>query len=208
MTDPSDTQFVAAEWSPVAVRLLQGVIYGDDNTELWDVLLANVSALSEYFSKIGLALIVDEPDAMAYLRQIDEEDSAIDSAVVPRLFRRTPLGYDATLLCVLLRDELRQFEEQDVQNERCVILQAELFVLWEAFYPDEKDDVKLNRQLSVTLKKLEELKFVRLFEKDPPSWEIRRILKARVPLGDLERLRLSLVAAVGNLSAQHTEETL
>jgi hypothetical protein len=44
---------------------------------------------------------------------------------------------------------------------------------------------------------MEELKFVRPFEKDPPTWEIRRIIKARLPLADLERLRVTLAAATG-----------
>ena len=43
-----------ADWSPVAVRLLQGVVYHDDNLELWEQLLENVSPLSEYFAKLGL----------------------------------------------------------------------------------------------------------------------------------------------------------
>ena len=186
-----------ADWSPVAVRLLQGVVYHDDNLELWEQLLENISPITEYFGKLGLLLVVDEPDAMAYLRQLDEEEIPSDFPPVPRLFRRTPLGYEATLLCVLLRDELRQFEEEDVQNERSVITQSDLLALWEAFFPDQTDSVRLNRSLTTALRKMEELKFVRQFEKDPPSWEIRRIIKARLPLSDLERLRLSMVAAVG-----------
>ena len=186
-----------ADWSPVAVRLLQGVVYHDDNLELWEQLLENISPITEYFGKLGLLLVVDEPDAMAYLRQLDEEEIPSDFPPVPRLFRRTPLGYEATLLCVLLRDELRQFEEEDVQNERCVITQSDLLALWEAFFPDQTDSVRLNRSLTAALRKMEELKFVRQFEKDPLSWEIRRIIKARLPLSDLERLRLSMVAAVG-----------
>ena len=186
-----------ADWSPVAVRLLQGVVYHDDNLDLWEQLLENVSPITEYFGKLGLLLVVDEPDAMAYLRQLDEEEIQPDFPAVPRLFRRTPLGYEATLLCVLLRDELRQYEEEDVQNERCVISQSDLLALWEAFFPDQTDSVRLNRSLIAALRKMEELKFVRQFEKEPPSWEVRRIIKARLPLADLERLRLSLVAAVG-----------
>lgn len=184
----------------MAVRLLQGVVYHDDNLDLWEQLLENVSPITEYFGKLGLLLVVDEPDAMAYLRQLDEEEIPLDFPAVPRLFRRTPLGYDATLLCVLLRDELRQYEEEDVQNERCVIAQSDLLALWEAFFPDQTDSIRLNRSLTAALRKMEELKFVRQFEKDPPSWEIRRIIKARLPLSDLERLRLSLVAAVGKKS--------
>ena len=181
----------------MAVRLLQGVVYHDDNLDMWEQLLENVSPITEYFGKLGLLLVVDEPDAMAYLRQLDEEEIQPDFPAVPRLFRRTPLGYEATLLCVLLRDELRQYEEEDVQNERCVITQNDLLALWEAFFPDQSDSVRLNRSLTAALRKMEELKFVRQFEKEPPSWEVRRIIKARLPLADLERLRLSLVAAIG-----------
>jgi hypothetical protein len=195
------------DWSPVAVRLLQGVVYHDDNVDLWEQLLENVSPLTEYFGKLGLILVVDEPDAMAYLRQLDDEEVSPDHAHVPRLFRRTPLGYDATLLCVLLRDELRQYEEEDVQNERCVISQGDLLSLWEAFFPKQSDSVRLNRSLTAALRKLEELKFVRQFEKEPPSWEIRRIIKARLPLADLERLRLSLAAAVGKNDQETSDES-
>ena len=179
------------------MRLLQGVVYHDDNLELWEQLLENTSPITEYFGKLGLLLVVDEPDAMAYLRQLDEDEIPPDFPPVPRLFRRTPLGYEATLLCVLLRDELRQYEEEDVQNERCVITQSDLLALWEAFFPDQTDSVRLNRSLTAALRKMEELRFVRQFEKDPPSWEIRRIIKARLPLSDLERLRLSMVSVVG-----------
>jgi hypothetical protein len=194
------------DWSPVAVRLLQGVVYHDDSREMWEQLLENVSPLTEYFGKLGLLLVVNEPDAMAYLRQLDEEEIPMDYPSIPRLFRRTPLGYDATLLCVLLRDELRQYEEEDVQNERCVVSQMDLLSLWEAFFPDQTDSVRLNRSLTAALRKMEDLKFVRPFEKDPPTWEIRRIIKARLPLADLERLRLTLAAAVGNSSEENGAE--
>lgn len=185
-----------SEWSPVAVRLLQGVVYHDDSEEVWELLLRSVSPLSEYFAKIGLLLVVDEADAMAYLRQFDEDETPPDYPTLPRLFRRSPLGYEATLLCVMLRDELLRFEENDVQNDRCVIAQSDLLAVWQAFFPDSEDAVKLNRGLGATLRKLEDLKFVRQFEKEPPSWEIRRIIKARLPLADLERLRQSLILEV------------
>lgn len=183
-----------AEWSAAAVRLLQGVIYNDDSHATWETLLRNVSPLSDYFAKLGLQLIIDETCAMAYLRQPEDDDVPADYQSVPRLFRRSQLSYDATLLCVLLRDELRRYEEEDLQNERCVVSQNELLEVWKNFFPEE-DEVKRNRQLSAGLRKLEELKFVRQFEKDPPSWEVRRIIKARLPLSELERIRQSLVAA-------------
>lgn len=187
-----------AEWGAVAVRLLQGVVYHDDNADTWECLQRSVSQLTDYFSKIGLQLIVDEADAMAYLRQPEDDEIDPEHEHVPRLFRRSPLTYDATLLCVLLRDELRIFEEEDVQNERCVVVQSDLLAVWQAFFPESSDEAKLNRALTVALRKLEDLKFVRQFEKEPASWEVRRIIKARLPLAELERLRQSLVEAAAS----------
>ncbi len=42
-----------------------GVVYHDDNPRTWDVLVRSVSPLAEYFSKIGLLLVVDESEGMA-----------------------------------------------------------------------------------------------------------------------------------------------
>jgi Domain of unknown function (DUF4194) len=196
----SNRPSMPADWSVAAVRLLQGVVYHDDSEKTWDAILRSVSPLTEYFAKIGLLLIVNESDGMAYLRQLDEEEAAPERESIPRLFRRTPLGYEASLLCVLLRDLLRQFEEDDVQNERCVHRQDDLLAIWKAFFRHQHDEVKLNRTLQSSLRKLEELKFVKQFEDEPPSWEIRRILKARLPLEDLERLKVSLLSAAESMS--------
>jgi len=176
--------------------LLQGVLYHDDSEANWDILLRNATPISDYFAKLGLLLVVDEADAMAYLRQFDEEEWPTDYPEIPRLFRRQPLTYETTLLCVLLRDELRRFEEQEIFSDRCIIAQSDLLSIWQAFFPEEHDTVKLNRQLGTALRRLEDMKFVKQFEKEPPTWEVRRILKARVPLEDLERLRQSLIDEV------------
>jgi len=184
------------DWSPAAVRLLQGVVYYDDHAKVWDSILRFQTPLQEYFSKIGLALIVDEPDGMAYLRQVNDDADTTEFDSLPRLFRRTPLGYEASLLAVLLRDLLRQFEEEDLQNQRCVVPQRDLLDLWRAFFSRQNDEVKLNRTLQSSLRKLEDLKFVKQFEDEPPSWEIRRILKARIPIRELETLKAALTARV------------
>lgn len=184
------------EWSGVAVRLLQGVLYHDDSEQNWEILLRNTTLLSDYFAKLGLMLVVDEADAMAYLRQFDEEEWPNDYPEIPRLFRRQPFSYEATLLCVLLRDELRRFEEQEVFSDRCIIAQSDLLPVWQAFFRAEQDAVRLHRQLGSALRKLEDMKFVKQFEKEPPTWEVRRILKARVPLEDLEKLRQALLSEV------------
>ncbi len=175
------------DWSLAAVRLLQGPVYSDDNA--WELTLRHQSALSDYYARIGLMLIVDEAEGLAYLRQLAEDEARDEYQDLPRLFRRTRLGYDVTLLCVLLRDELRRFEEEDLDNSRCVIEQSDVLDVWKSFFPSSEDEVRLHRSLDSAFKKLETLRFVSRFGDTPGSWEVRRILKARLPVAELERLK-------------------
>lgn len=179
-------------WAAAAVKLLQGIVYHDDPGEAWEAILSGVTPLSDYFTRIGLLLVVNEEDGLAYLRQIEPETLPPDYPSIPKLFRSVQLSFEASLLCVLLRDELRRFEEEIHRDSRCVVLQSTLLEIWQSLIPNEGDAVRANRSLGGQLRKLEELKFVRRFEEEPASWEVRRILKARLPLAELERLRSNL----------------
>ncbi len=182
------------EWSIAAVRLLQGVVYADDE-KLWGVVLSSRSALEGYFARIGLSLVVDENERYAFVRQWEEDEYPEGYEPLPKLVRKSSLGYTATLLAVLLRDEYRRFEEDDLHNERCVLETDTLLEQWKAFFPASSDEVKLKRELQTALRRLDELGFVREFSENPESWEVRRILKARLPASELETLKNQLVAA-------------
>lgn len=182
------------ESSVAAVWLLQGVVYADDS-RVWNIVLSNTSWLETYFARLGLRLIVDESEGMAYLRQLSDEELPEGYDALPKLFRATRLSYGQTILCVVLRGELRRFEDEDLRNERCVVEQSIVFDQWKAFFPSSADDVKQHRDLVAALKTLEGLGFVRSFGTDPPCWEIRRILKARLPAAELEGLRDQMIAA-------------
>jgi hypothetical protein len=178
-----------------AVRLLHGVVY-DDDVEAWDILLVHESDLVAYFAKLGLVLVIDRGEGLAYLRQLDADSLSSGYDRLPRLFRRASLGYAATLLCVLLRDEYRRYEDEDLDNERCVVDANLLLDDWKQFFPAESDEVRLRKQLTAAMATLEKLKFVRKFGSGTDTWEVRKLLKARLPLDELETLRERLVAAV------------
>lgn len=182
------------EMGIAAVRLMQGVLYAEDE-DAWAILLAYESDLTDHFALVGLTVVIDRGEGLAYLRQLGDDERAAGYERLPRLFRRTALGYDATLLCVLLREEYRRFEDEDLENERCVIDVETLVDGWRSFFPAESDDLQLRKRLKATLKKLEELKFVTPFDSDKDEWEIRRMLKARIPLDELESLRDRLLKA-------------
>lgn len=183
------------EWSIAAVRLLQGVVYSDDMA-VWIALLDNQTPLTEYFARVGLVLVVDETDGMAFIRQMADDERDADYQRIPKLLRRTPLGYDQTLLCVLLRDEYRRFEDDDLDNQLCVVETQALLDAWKTFFPIDEDEVKLLKRLTAAMNKLADMKFVRKFQDEPESWEIRRFLKARVSIDQLEGLKHQLELAL------------
>jgi hypothetical protein len=193
-------------WYVAAVRLLQGGAVYSDDPRVWDIVLASQTQLTEYFARIGLLLVVDEPEGLAYLRQLTEDELPDAYDRLPKLFRRARLGYDETLLCVLLREELRRFEDEDLDNDRCGIEAAQLFEQWQAIAPSQHDEVRARRDLSAALGRLEELGFVRKYSDEPEAWEIRRILKARLPVSELEALKYKLVTAAKNRTAADHKE--
>jgi len=190
--------------SIAAVHLLQGVVYHDEE-RIWDLVLNHRSRLDTYFGRIGLRLVIDEGEGFAFLRQLDdtELEHVRGYDQLPKLFRKKRLSYDATLACALLREELRRFEEEEVENARCVVSTGELLEKWKVFFPEVHDETKQRKALNVALTALEELKFIREFTKEPQEWEIRRILKARVPVAELERL-LGELKAESDARAERT----
>lgn len=173
--------------SLAAVRLLQGVVYSSD-AKAWDQVLTCRSNLEDYFGRIGLVLVVAEDDGLAYLRQRSDEERDADGDSLPRLIRRAPLTFEVTLLCVILRDELRRFENEDLDNTRPTITLESLLPMWKSMQPTKYDDVKCRETLASTMRKLEQMAFVQKFGGDD-EYEIRMVLKARLPLELLDDLR-------------------
>lgn len=182
------------DWSIPVVRLLQGVVEQEDG-RVWDILMSNVSQVEQFVARLGLQLVIDESEGLAYLRQFTEEDLPEGYDAIPKLFRASRLSFGQTLLAVLLRDALRRFEEEETHDTRCVVEERVLLDSWNSFFPNQGDEVKLQRDLQSTLRKLEDLGFVRKFGNESTSWEVRRILKARLTADVLEHLHQQLSKA-------------
>lgn len=189
------------DWSLPAVRLLQGVVEST-NGRTWDLLLSNITQLETYFARLGLRLVVDESEGMAYLRQLSVDEATDGYDGLPKLFKSTRLSYGQTLLCVFLRDALRRFEDEETHDERCVVDELDLLDQWKTFFPQADDDVRHIRELRSTLRRLEEMGFVRRFGQDATNWEVRRILKARLRAEELEHLHQRLVEATASHNGQ------
>src|SRR4051812_21432727 len=100
---------VPVPYAPALIRLLQGVVYSDDRTA-WDLVLRYKSLIEAYFLRMGVQLYLAEEDGYAYLSQPDIEDETGAAIELPRLTQRRELTYSTTLVLVLLREALNQFD--------------------------------------------------------------------------------------------------
>jgi len=204
MMDAEDTQMdpFAAESIPrpdphatdpyatVIVRLLSGEMYEQDKA--WADLLEYRIPVADYFTRIGIEVIIDQREGFAFLRQQPLDDTGRTIGLI----KRTPLSYEVTLLLVLLRELLEDYETQDTTSPACFVTHDKIREELELFFKDQSNKVKLLRQLDRYIRQVIDLGFLKLIEtpgavapNTNKQYEIRRILKAKVTPDVLEDVR-------------------
>jgi Domain of unknown function (DUF4194) len=176
-------------YAHVIIKLLQGPIYSEDKN-LWRDLRAWQSQIQEYFSRIGIELVINEMDGFARVLQPEADEN--EENPLPRLMRKQTMNYETTLLCVMLREMLDEF---DIKSEgtKLFVTQREIKERIELFFKEQTNKSKLWKELSTpinTLQKIGILKFVRedLVNKDNTQYEVKRIIKAIVSNDKLEEI--------------------
>lgn len=177
-----------SSYAVVIIKLFKGVIYSDDSH--WDRLQTHLTPIREYFDKIGLEVRNFETDGFAYLTQ-PEADPEDDSEPLPRFTERRPLSYPLTMLCVLLREELRQFDASDATGQ-CVIDIDKIRDLLQPYLSENNNEDKFRRNVSSLVNKAKELKFLRQLSGQENKYEIKPILKAKIDAETLSNLKQKL----------------
>ena len=173
------------ERSLVLARLLLEPVYREDGAAL-ETLRAERDSIAHYFRQIGQELIIDEAEGYAFLRQIEIEGGER----IPRIGRRQPLGYTATVLLVCLREELARFDAAPAESTRLVCTRQQLRQLVGQFVRETNNQIRDVRTIDAAIRRVEELGFLRTF--GPPEsemFEVMRILKARFGPGELTEVR-------------------
>src|SRR5258708_37038389 len=86
---------------------MKGVAFAEADPGLWQSLLGLHARVRDHIAVLGLELILDEAEGYAYLRQRPTPDGEPE---LPRLVPRRQLGYPVSLLLVLLRKKLAEFD--------------------------------------------------------------------------------------------------
>lgn len=191
------SQFKTAIYAPVILRLLQDVLYNDE--KLWKELLSHQDAVSEYFSRIGIDLVMDETEGFAYLIQPEPEN---ENDRLPQLIRKTPLTYEVTLICVLLREMLEEFDIKAIDSVKFYITNKEIKDKIELFFKERSNQVKLLKNFDAYINSVVNLGFLKVTREDPKDkdntqYEVKRILKAKISNEKLEEIKNKLDTYVG-----------
>lgn len=182
----ADTAF--PDRSFLLARLLLEPLYREDDA-LWHVLLAERDHVERYFRQIGQDVVIDDSEGYAFIRQIESEGGDR----VPRVSRRQPLGYTATLLLVCLREELARFDAAQDSSTRLVLTRPQLRELVGQFLRETNNQVRDARALDAAIRRAEELGILRRFgTSESDTFEVMRILKARLGPGELEDIKRRL----------------
>jgi hypothetical protein len=178
-------------FTPTLIKLLKGPVeYLEKGA--WEQLLQYQVELTRFLQQLGLVLVLEKDDGYAYLEQqrLDEEEN------VAGWVRRIQLGYEESILLVLLRDMMAEFEVGEAGARELIKKRREIKEYAELFFKENPSRVKFIRDLDRLIDRVEELDFLEKVEHtDPPDEEkfrIKKIIKARVDHEILENFKNQL----------------
>ncbi|WP_040788549.1 DUF4194 domain-containing protein [Massilia niastensis] len=186
---------------PVLVALFQGVLYRDDDTLLWQALLDLQMRVRDYCAPIALELLLDEAEGYAYLRQ---RPAAEGMAEVPRLVQRRALSYPVSLILVLLRKKLAEFDATG-GDTRLVVSREQVADQLRLFLPESANEARLLDRIDTHLNKVIELGFLRRLRGQDQQFEVKRILKAFVDAQWLEDFSQRLASYADHAASMDEE---
>ena len=164
----------------VVTRLFKGVLYAEGDEKLWQSLLGLTSQVRDYVSVLGLDLILDESEGYAFLKSREDPDSRL-----PRLIARRTLTFNVSLLLVLLRRRMMEFDINS-SEVRLIMTEQEIVDMVSLFRPESSNEARTLDRLRADIKKVVELGFLRKLKGQADTYEVARILKAFVDAQWLE----------------------
>lgn len=158
------------------IHLMQGVVYREQDEPTWTTLGRHAASVRDHFAAIGVDVVLDETEGYAYLQAHPESEG---EEPLPRLVKRRALTYNVSLLLVLLRKRLVEFETAGSEG-KLVLSRDQILEMLRLFVADSTNEVRVVDQVDGTIRKAAELGFLRQLRGHPDQWEVRRILKAYV----------------------------
>lgn len=174
--------------SSLVISLLKGVLYLENDAQLWNALIQLQARVRDHIAVLGLELVLDEAEGYAFLRarpEVEAEECG-PAEKLPRLIARRPLSFPVSLLLALLRKKLAEFDASGEQT-RLILARDEIVELLRLFLPESSNEARLIDQIDTHINKIVDLGFLRRLKPAAGgstagggNFEVRRILKAFV----------------------------
>jgi hypothetical protein len=184
-------------YASVVIRLLQNVIY-DDDRKYWNDVLNHETSVRDYFSKIGIELVLNRQDGFVYLRQMEFAEDDKNRPI--QLIRKIPLTYEVSLLCVLLREWLDESEVK-MSGDKLFVTGRQIKERVDLFFKDKANRKRLLDKFDSLIKTARDLGFLQLNKEDlintdNNQYEVKKIIKAKISNEKLEELKNKLTQHV------------
>jgi len=159
--------------SRTVVALYKNVVFKETDQDHWEVIQVQKNKIEDYVTKIGLTLIVDELDGYGYLKQrsYGEGEEAIQ-----RLVPRHGLSYPVSLLLVLLRKQLVEFDST-TGDQRLIITRQQIAERLSLFLKDTTNEAKLMADIDKHIDRVEKMGFLHRLRGNEERFEVQRILR-------------------------------
>jgi hypothetical protein len=163
-------------FSRAMVALFKNVVCKEVDPEHWEAVTTQKNKIEDYVNKIGLTLIVDEMDGYGYLKQRSYVEGEEE---IPRLVPRHALSYPVSLLLVLLRKQLLEFDST-MGDQRLIVNKQQIAERMSLFLRDTTNEAKLVEDIDKHIERVEKMGFLRRLRGSEDSFEVQRILRSFV----------------------------
>jgi Domain of unknown function (DUF4194) len=187
-------------FAPIAIKLLQGVIYEEDTKNWQDLVKVHELPLRRYFAQIGMELIVDKVEGFAFLRQPKEDQE--ETAHLPRLMRKRSLNFDQSVLCVLLRERLDEHAIRDTASREPIMTLRDIRDMVELFSRERNTQQRFLKDLKKTVDDVKNMGFLESVGQEVPDndderrYRVRRILKAFIDADSMTQLLTNIITSL------------
>lgn len=174
------------EFSMALISLFQGPIHRKKQEDRWQIVLKYQSPIRDYIAKLNLTLVLEEHDGYCYLKQ----DTVGD---LPRLASSYQLGFRMTVLLVLLRKRLQEFDQKN-QEPYLILSVQSIQEEMGLFLQDTSDEAKQEKMLRAELKKVEEMGLIQRVKGREDEIEVLRIIRSLIDANALHQIEDQLRA--------------
>lgn len=175
-------------YADVVLNLYKGVVSIDDG-KLWRVLIENEQAIRNYVERVSLQLHVNHAEGYAYLEQPEEDENGFEIKAT-RLTRRIQLSAVQTIVLLVLRQRLLDFDSSVHEEDNCMITREDIHEECIPFFQNNRDEKRTAHSLDTAINKIREYGFLkRLQSRNNDVFIVQPVLKSKLNSQRLSELK-------------------